>query len=119
MSFGPESLIDSIARDLKSPAIRAGSLGEARRAAETASVIVSAVPAGAFLEVAPARIQASAWMVDLAYSREGTPAEAFARKQGAQSLGGLPMLLHQGAQSFEKWLGVPFPMSAARAALSG
>lgn len=110
---------EAIARDLGSPAVRAVALEEARRLAAEAAVVVSAVPPEAFADVAPASIARSSWLVDLAYSREGTPAESFARQHGAQSLGGLPMLLHQGAISFEKWLGIPFPMDAAKAALAG
>lgn len=82
------------------------------------NILVSAVPPGAWPAIAPFFEDTGAEvLVDLAYARGGTPAETWAAKRGMKTLGGLPMLLHQGALSFEKWLGRPFPMEAARKAL--
>ena len=94
-------------------------LARAREDAELADAVVSAVPPSAWPEVAPAKMREGAWLVDLAYEKAGalTPAEAWAKERGVRALGGLPMLLHQGALSFEAWTGLPFPMAAARAAL--
>jgi shikimate dehydrogenase len=33
-----------------------------------------------------------------------------ARRAGAQTLGGLPMLVYQGAAAFELWTGQPAPI---------
>jgi shikimate dehydrogenase len=57
----------------------------------------------------------------LAYDMVYKPAEtAFlkhARSQGAKAINGLPMLLHQGAVSFEWWFDQPAPIDAMRAGL--
>lgn len=107
---------EEIERDLGVP-VEGMTLEQARAEAASATVVVSAVPPDAWESVAPVRVPAGAWLCDLAYAREGTPLERWARSRGLRVLGGLPMLLHQGALSFERWLGLPFPMAVARAAL--
>lgn len=114
-----EAEAEAIVTDLAHGALQACGLFDARMRAEKAAIVVSAVPPAAWNAVAPARMRRDAWLCDLAYSAEGTPAEAWARREGISCLDGLPMLLHQGALSFERWLGIPFPMAAARAALAG
>ncbi len=42
---------------------------------------------------------------DLVYNPMETPLLAVARERGARTLGGLPMLVYQGAASFELWTG--------------
>ena len=54
-------------------------------------------------------------LVDLPYPETAT-AEA-ARRAGARVVGGLEVLLAQGAASFELWTGIPAPVAAMRAAL--
>lgn len=82
------------------------------------NILVSAVPSQAWNQIAPLFDQTGAsYLVDLAYAEGGTPAERWGAARGIKTLGGLPMLLHQGALSFEKWLNLPFPMQAARKAL--
>jgi shikimate dehydrogenase len=58
---------------------------------------------------------------DLVYNPQETPLLREARKAGADTLGGLSMLVHQGAASFELWTGKTAPvdimMSKAREAL--
>lgn len=54
---------------------------------------------------------------DMVYKPPVTPLLAAAKKAGARAINGLPMLLWQGAQSFEWWLGRPAPAEAMRAAL--
>lgn len=107
----------SLAEALWSPNLVGGPMETATLAAESSDLIVSAVPPAAWRAVAPARVAAGAWICDLAYASAGTPAEQWAAARGLHSLGGLPMLLHQGALSFEQWLEVPFPMAEARRAL--
>ncbi len=94
-------------------------LAAARVEAATADLLVSAVPPEAWHEIAPASLRADAWLVDLAYAPAGTPAQRWASGRGVRAMGGSSMLLHQGALSFERWLGVPFPMGAARLAIDG
>ncbi|MDA0352577.1 MAG: shikimate dehydrogenase [Chloroflexi bacterium] len=58
---------------------------------------------------------------DLVYTPERTPFLAAAEHAGAQTLGGLAMLVHQGAAAFQLWTGREPPLAvmfeAARAAL--
>lgn len=62
-------------------------------------------------------------IVDIVYAPEETPLLRAAREAGLPVLGGLPMLIHQGALAFELWTGRPAPLEAmreaARAALAG
>jgi shikimate dehydrogenase len=54
---------------------------------------------------------------DLVYNPPVTPLLALARAQGARTLGGLPMLVYQGAAAFELWTGqrAPIGLMMARA----
>lgn len=56
---------------------------------------------------------------DTVYRRDGepTPLIAATRQAGARAAGGLSLLLHQGALSFERWFDRPAPLEAMRAAL--
>jgi shikimate dehydrogenase len=58
---------------------------------------------------------------DLVYNPWPTPLLALAQEAGADILGGLPMLVYQGAASFEMWTGKAAPLeimfAKARAAL--
>ena len=47
---------------------------------------------------------------DIVYNPEVTPLLKAARRAGAQTLGGLPMLVYQGAAAFELWTGQPAPI---------
>lgn len=66
-------------------------------------------------------IPADALVCDLVYNPQETPLLREARKAGAATLGGLWMLVHQGAASFELWTGqrkvIDIMMARARAAL--
>ena len=67
-------------------------------------------------------IPRGALVVDLVYNPELTPLLAAASEAGARTLGGLPMLIYQGAEAFEMWIGRKAPIEvmneAARAALA-
>jgi shikimate dehydrogenase len=60
---------------------------------------------------------------DLVYHPAETPLIAAARQSGASFLGGLPMLVYQGAASFELWTDREAPLDimfeAAREAAGG
>jgi shikimate dehydrogenase len=66
-------------------------------------------------------IRSSMLVYDLIYDPAETPLMAAARGRGADVLGGLPMLVYQGAASFEMWTGEEAPLEvmfeAARGAL--
>jgi len=67
-------------------------------------------------------ISAGVLVYDLVYNPPETPLLKMAQKAGARALGGLPMLVYQGAASFSLWTGREAPVdimfSAARKALS-
>jgi shikimate dehydrogenase len=68
-------------------------------------------------------IPPSALVYDMVYTPTETPLLLEARKAGARGLGGLPMLVYQGAASFELWTGREAPIEvmfrAAKRALAG
>lgn len=66
-----------------------------------------------------ADIPAGTLIFDTVYraSGEPTPLLTAARTAGARTAGGLALLLHQGALSFEHWFGVPAPLEAMRRGL--
>lgn len=67
------------------------------------------------------QIPKAALVCDLVYNPAETPLIAAAKTAGAQTLGGLPMLVYQGAIAFELWTGREAPadvmLAAARKAL--
>lgn len=56
------------------------------------------------------RASRDALAVDIVYKPENTAFLAAARAEGLRTLGGLPMLIYQGALAFELWTGVPAPV---------
>ena len=108
-----------LASELGASSILPMGLAHARSSAISADLVVSAVPPDAWAEVAPPAIAQDAWVVDLAYDPRGTPAERWAITKGARAINGISMLLQQGALSFERWTGKPFPMATARDAVLG
>jgi shikimate dehydrogenase len=56
-------------------------------------------------------------LVDLPYPETATAAAA--RRAGATVVGGLDVLVAQGAAAFELWTGVPAPVRVMRAAVEG
>jgi shikimate dehydrogenase len=68
-------------------------------------------------------IPKDALVYDLVYNPSQTPLLKMAKAAGAKTIGGLPMLVYQGAFSFKMWTGreAPFDimLSAARKALVG
>lgn len=94
----------------------------------TADLIVNTTSIGMFHGPADGRspipqalIPGGCLVYDIVYNPQDTPLLKAARLAGAQTLGGLPMLVYQGAASFELWTGLSAPVSvmldAARTAL--
>lgn len=97
---------------------RIGVLGEDDRVEES-DVIVNATPVGTQPEEDPListeRIRPHATVVDLVYSPAATRLVTEARRRGATASGGLGMLLHQAALSFEIWTGIEPPIEVMSA----
>ena len=80
--------------------------------AHGADLVVNATPVrdDVLVELEPGQT-----LIDLPYPDTATAAAA--RAAGARVIGGLDVLLTQGAASFELWTGVPAPIDVMRAAL--
>ena len=61
-------------------------------------------------------IPSNALIYDLVYNPAETPLIKAARQAGAGVLGGLPMLVYQGAAAFEMWTGEKAPVEVMLAA---
>lgn len=84
---------------------------------EAADLIVNATPLGGHGEILPLPPLATSTMaVDLLYRPATTPLQVAVREAGGTAFGGLGLLLHQAALSFELWTGQPAPMEAMSAA---
>jgi shikimate dehydrogenase len=68
------------------------------------------------LGLAPGDLAAYECVVDLVYTATGTVLVDRAREQGVTAVGGLELLIGQGALSFEIFTGVPASLEAMRAA---
>ena len=82
-----------------------------------ADLVVNATPLGSDGEQLPLpRLRSEVIVVDLLYRPTLTPLQVTAREAGAATFGGLGLLLHQAALSFELWTGRPAPLAAMSAA---
>ena len=108
---------------------RASRLVEEMRQMAGSTLLVNCTPAGSASgpegeeSAVPLDVIHSGMLVyDLVYLPAETPLLAAARQRGARMLGGLPMLVYQGAASFQLWTGREAPVDimreAATAALS-
>jgi shikimate dehydrogenase len=100
----------------------ASSMAEATQV--VAQLVVNATPVGAHGEELPEPAMGPGTVVvDLLYHVASTPLRVHAREAGASAFGGLGLLLHQAALSFELWTGRQPPLetmsAAALAALGG
>ena len=80
-------------------------------------LVVNATPVGSAGEDLPLpMLGPEVLVVDLLYRPEITPLQAAARAAGATAFGGLGLLLHQAALSFELWTARPAPLDVMSAA---
>lgn len=77
-----------------------------------ADLVINATPVRdeVLVELEPGQV-----LIDLPYPETATAAAA--RQTGARVVGGLEVLVAQGAASFELWTGIPAPVDVMRAAL--
>ncbi len=81
-------------------------------------LVVNATPLGADGETAPPlpALHEGVLVVDLLYHPAQTPLQSAARAAAPPPIGGLGLLLHQAALSFELWTGTPAPLDVMSAA---
>lgn len=92
------------------------------QAAREAALVVNASSLGMGTDEVPADLPvrslgAGTVAYDIVYRTEPTPWLRAAADQGARTVDGVGMLLHQGAIAFAQWTGVEPPLPAMRAAL--
>ena len=125
-----QSLADDVrgsAHDVEAIAVTDAAL---ERAAANADLIVNSTSIGMRHGTADGQtplearlIPSGALVYDMVYNPAETPLLAEARSAGARTLGGLPMLIYQGAAAFERWTGKDAPIEvmfrAGEKALAG
>jgi shikimate dehydrogenase len=81
-------------------------------------VVVNCTPGDPFglLGLPTSILAPQATAIDLVYNPPSTPFLQAAGREGARAIGGLEMLVHQGAKALELWLGRPAPVDVMRAA---
>jgi shikimate dehydrogenase len=102
-----------------------GRVGQAADVAG-ADLVVQATPVGmdgveagpSALLFDPSLLHAGQVVADLVYHPLVTPLLAAAAERGAQTVGGLGMLVHQAALAIERWTGRTAPVEAMWAAVS-
>ena len=67
-------------------------------------------------ELALEGVEPGAVVVDMVYAEGATPVQAWAECGGARFVGGLEVLVHQGARSLQRWTGREAPVDVMRAA---
>ena len=113
-----EALAELVAsRDVPAQAIELNGL-QTNRVSDQADLIVNCTSLGMHHgpdeDASPlpaSRMPASALVYDLVYNPMLTPLLREAQTAGASTLGGISMLVYQGAASFELWLDRPAPVS--------
>jgi len=92
-------------------------IGFDRAGEVTAELVINATPLGAHGESLPLpAVTNDSLFVDLLYRPAVTPSQQVVRAGGGQAFGGLGLLLHQAALSFEVWTGMAPPLEAMSAA---
>jgi shikimate dehydrogenase len=101
---------ESRARELAARFAAIVSIAVDRQSLDGSALVVNATPLGMLdddpMPVAIDRLPPAAAVVDLVYRSGGTAWVRAARAAGFNAIDGLPMLVEQGALSFERWFGV-------------
>lgn len=107
------------------PATRGRGLAESERAAAIAAadLVVNATPAGMWPHVDappavdPELLRPGQILYDVIHNPPESRLVGLARERGLKALGGLPMLVHQGALAFQAWTGLEPPREVMAQAL--
>lgn len=105
---GPGGIVRAVPLDV--------ALGEYDCVVNCTSVGMHGGPEPAGLPVGLDDARPGTLVVDIVYAPELTPFLAEATRRGLRTLGGLPMLIYQGALAFELWTGVRAPIDVMFAA---
>jgi len=95
----------------------------AREAVEQAELVIDCTSVGMYPHTDVPPVVPPQWLhegqvvCDLTYNPRDTVLLQAARSQGAKTVDGTGMLVHQGALAFEIWTGQPAPVEVMRAAL--
>ena len=118
------SLADSVRRAFPRCAVDAVALEGATLAAalDEAALLIQATPVGGDGQRAASPVPARAlrpdlFVMDMVYDPLETTLLREARARGCRTLGGLPMLVYQGARALEIWTGRPAPVEVMREAV--
>lgn len=92
--------------------------------AEEAALIINATPLGMHPDIGNSPVRRGEETLledkicyDIVYNPPETKFLKQAKSMGAQVIGGLDMLVHQGSKSFELWTGQSFPIDAIKKAI--
>jgi shikimate dehydrogenase len=122
------TVVNRSADKARSAASLAGPLGSAAPVSDlathlaTADLLVNATSVGMDAASTPvddrtlATVADGALVADLIYLPPVTPLLAAAEARGLRTLNGLGMLVHQAAEAFEHWTGLPAPLAEMRRA---
>lgn len=94
-----------------------------RYALQEADLVVNATPVGMqpeedySLVPSPRWLRSEAVVLDMVYNPPRTRLLALAEEAGARAVGGLSMLVYQGAEAFRLWTGRPAPVDAMKRAV--
>jgi shikimate dehydrogenase len=118
------SLADAVRRAFPRRAVDAVALdgGGLTTALREASLLIQATPLGgdaqrAISPVPPQGLHPDLFVMDMVYDPLETTLLRDARARGCRTLGGLPMLVYQGARAFEIWTDRPAPVEVMREAV--
>ncbi len=118
------SLADAVRRLVPRCAVEAVPLDGTSVAAalREAGLLIQATTVGGGAERASSPVASEALhprllVMDMIYEPRETVLLREARARGCRTLGGLPMLVYQGARAFEIWTGQPAPIAAMREAV--
>ena len=104
-------------RALEGSATQVAAIGFDEAPALRVDLVINATPLGLHGEEIPAPpMYPEMLVVDLLYRPSATPLLTAARGAGAAAFGGLGLLLHQAALSFELWTGMAPPLEVMSAA---
>lgn len=119
-----QSLVGSLSGYDTGGRLRALAITDAGPSIRDAGLIVNATPVGMHPRVddspwpEPGDFHRGQLAYDLIYNPSETRFMREAQKAGAQSMGGLEMLIQQAALSYRQWTETPMDIEAARAALN-